>query len=126
MNETIGKNIRLLREYNNMSQQELADKLYITRQSISKWESGLVAPDLEKLLKMSELFNVKIDDLLNDNFIINKKKLSKVMFFFDNVNFNFYLAIFINLFIFRNCLLFGCQLMVAKKALNKFFLFLMP
>ena len=71
MNETIGKNIRLLREYNNMSQQELADKLYITRQSISKWESGLVAPDLEKLLKMSELFNVKIDDLLNDNFIIN-------------------------------------------------------
>ena len=81
MNETIGKNIRLLREYNNMSQQELADKLYITRQSISKWESGLVAPDLEKLLKMSELFNVNIDDLLNDNFIINKKKLSKVMFF---------------------------------------------
>ena len=79
MNETIGKNIRLLREYNNMSQQELADKLYITRQSISKWESGLVAPDLEKLLKMSELFNVKIDDLLNDNFIINKNKLSKVM-----------------------------------------------
>ena len=53
MNETIGKNIRLLREYNNMSQQELADKLYITRQSISKWESGLVAPDLEKLLKIS-------------------------------------------------------------------------
>lgn len=60
MNQTIGTKIQMLRKQNGMSQQNLADKLNITRQTISKWESDQSLPDLDTLLKMAELFNVSI------------------------------------------------------------------
>lgn len=60
MNQTIGTRIQMLRKQNGMSQQNLADKLSISRQTISKWESDQSLPDLDTLLKMSELFNVSI------------------------------------------------------------------
>lgn len=81
MNETIGRNIKILREANNMSQQELAEKLFITRQSVSKWESGMVVPDIEKLQMISKLFKIKIDDLMKDNFNYHKKHCKIIPFF---------------------------------------------
>ena len=55
-----------LRKQNGWSQEELADKLDISRQSVSKWESGASIPDLDKILKLSTLFGVSTDYLLRD------------------------------------------------------------
>ena len=48
------------------SQEELADKLEVSRQSVSKWESAQSTPDLNRILKMAELFGVSTDYLLKD------------------------------------------------------------
>ncbi|MBR5896849.1 MAG: helix-turn-helix transcriptional regulator, partial [Lachnospiraceae bacterium] len=48
------------------SQEELAEKLSVSRQSVSKWEGAQAVPDLQKILKMAELFNVTTDYLLRD------------------------------------------------------------
>ena len=58
--------LRDLRKQKTMSQEELANKLDISRQSVSKWESGLSMPDLENVIKLSELFEVSLDYLLKD------------------------------------------------------------
>ena len=50
-----------------LSQQDLADRLGVSRQSVSKWESAQSIPDLEKLLRLSELFGVTTDYLLKDD-----------------------------------------------------------
>ena len=55
-----------LRKRNGWSQEELAEKLGVSRQSISKWESAQSTPDMNRILKMSELFDVSTDYLLKD------------------------------------------------------------
>ena len=55
-----------LRKKNGWSQENLGEMLHVSRQSVSKWESGLSIPDLEKILKMSEIFGVSTDYLLKD------------------------------------------------------------
>ncbi len=54
------------RKKNGWSQEELAEKLNVSRQSVSKWEGAQSAPDLEKILKMSQIFGVSTDYLLKD------------------------------------------------------------
>ena len=56
-----------LRKSNGMSQEELGEKLGVTRQTISKWELEQTAPDMNSLNKISELFDVSVDYLANDN-----------------------------------------------------------
>ena len=56
----------LLRKKAGWSQEELADQMNVTRQSVSKWEGAQSAPDLEKMLRLSELFGVSTDYLLKD------------------------------------------------------------
>ena len=58
--------IMTLRKKCGWSQEDLADQLGISRQSVSKWESGMSIPDLEKIVKMSSLFGVSTDYLLKD------------------------------------------------------------
>lgn len=58
--------LQKLRKENNMSQEQLADKLDVSRQSVSKWESGQTYPEMDKLLTMCKLFNITLDDLTND------------------------------------------------------------
>lgn len=55
-----------LRKKNGWSQEELAERLGVTRQSVSKWESAQSQPDLSKIIQMSELFSVTTDYLLKD------------------------------------------------------------
>ncbi len=55
-----------LRKQKGWSQEELAEHMDVTRQSVSKWESGQSVPDLEKILRLSELFSVSTDYLLKD------------------------------------------------------------
>ena len=61
---TLGENIVRLRTEKNWSQGDIADALDISRQSVSKWETDASVPELEKLLKLSELFGVTLDELV--------------------------------------------------------------
>lgn len=61
---SVGKKITELRKSLEMSQEELASKLYITRQCLSKWEIGLSVPNIDTILQLTKIFNVSIDELL--------------------------------------------------------------
>ena len=71
--EKIGQFIKKIREENKLTQKELADKLGVTFQAVSKWENGKNVPDISILKEMSEMFNVDIDEIL-DGEKKNKKK----------------------------------------------------
>lgn len=62
----LAEKIMTLRKKNGWSQEEMAGKLGVSRQSVSKWESGMSIPDLDKILMMSEIFEVSTDFLLKD------------------------------------------------------------
>lgn len=62
----LAEKIALLRKRSGWSQEELARQLNVSRQSVSKWESGASLPDLDRILKMSDLFCVSTDYLLRD------------------------------------------------------------
>jgi len=64
----LGKKIQQLRKENGMSQEELASKLTISRQAISKWELGESMPDTENVVQLSKLFGVSTDFLLYDEY----------------------------------------------------------
>lgn len=53
-----------LRKNNNWSQEELAEKLDVSRQTVSKWESNKAIPELDKLVKLSEIYNITLDELV--------------------------------------------------------------
>lgn len=63
----LAEKIMSLRKQNGWSQEELAEQLDVSRQSVSKWESATSIPDIEKILKMSQLFGVSTDYLLKDD-----------------------------------------------------------
>ncbi len=60
----ISKNIKRLRNINNMSQEALAEKLFVSRQAVSSWENNRTQPDIEMLQKLSEVFSVSIEELI--------------------------------------------------------------
>ena len=62
----LGEKIAVLRKQNGWSQEDLAEQLQISRQSVSKWESGASIPDLDRIVKLSALFGVSTDYLLKD------------------------------------------------------------
>lgn len=62
----LSEKIMLLRKKQGWSQEELANRLNISRQSISKWESGQSQPDIDKIILLSQLFQVTTDYLLLD------------------------------------------------------------
>ncbi len=64
-NLTTGEIIAKLRKERGLSQEELAEALYVTRQAISKWESGAGAPDINNLKNIAAYFNVSVDYLIN-------------------------------------------------------------
>ena len=63
--DKIGKFIKELREEKGLTQDELAKKIPISRQAISKWERGLAIPDAQTLLKLSEFFSVSVNEILS-------------------------------------------------------------
>lgn len=64
---TTGEKISILRKNNNYTQEQLADILGVSRQAISKWESGSAYPETDKLIRISELFNCSLDYLLKQS-----------------------------------------------------------
>lgn len=61
-----------LRKEKNMSQENLADKLNISRQAVAKWENGESFPDIDNLIMISNLFNISIDRLVKQDNCITK------------------------------------------------------
>ena len=67
---TFGKKIKKLRTDNGLTQDELAEKIYVTRTAISKWESGRGFPNIESLKAISKYFSVSLDELLSGEEIL--------------------------------------------------------
>jgi transcriptional regulator with XRE-family HTH domain len=57
--------IRRLREERGFSQQELAQALGVTQGAVSHWENGVRKPDIDDIVKIAQLFNCKVDDLID-------------------------------------------------------------
>ena len=78
--------IKKYRRSLNLSQEELAEKVYVTRQTISNWENGKSYPDIHSLLLLSSLFNVSLDQLIKGDIetmkeIINKQEIKKFNYY---------------------------------------------
>ena len=73
----IGQFIYAARKKNNISQEELANKLDVSRQSISLWETDQTTPTLDKLEAMCNILNVSFDELLGKKTIASKKQYKK-------------------------------------------------
>lgn len=69
-----------LRKSKNMSQEQLAEKLYVSRQAITKWENGTGLPDIENIVAIAALFNTSLDDLLSEE----KSLLTKHEFLYES------------------------------------------
>lgn len=71
-----------LRKENNLSQELLADKLGVSRQAVSKWESGSSYPDMEKMIEMCKILNCTLEDLLDDGVVkeTNSSNNTKINF----------------------------------------------
>lgn len=63
----LNENLKTLRKSKGLSQEELAHKLNIVRQTVSKWEKGLSVPDSEMLIKIADEFDVSVGELLGEN-----------------------------------------------------------
>ena len=63
----LGDNIQYLRKMNDITQEELAEKLFVSRQTISKWEMDQVYPEIPKLIEIGRMFHCKIDELLKED-----------------------------------------------------------
>lgn len=63
---TLAEKIAALRGERKLSQGDLAEKLDVSRQSVSKWETGQAVPELDKIIKLADLFGVTVDELVRD------------------------------------------------------------
>ena len=68
----LSEKIVSLRKAHGWSQEDLAEKLYVSRQAISRWENGTALPDAQNVLQISKLFGVTTDYLLNDDYESDK------------------------------------------------------
>ena len=72
----LGEKIRNLRKENNISQEELAEKLNVSRQSVSLWENGQTQPSIENIIAIAKIFGVTTDILLKENIEAVSSKIS--------------------------------------------------
>lgn len=72
----LGNKIMTLRKKNNLSQEDLAEKVGVTRQTISKWELEETTPDINQAKKLSMIFNISLDELVNND--VNSILIEKV------------------------------------------------
>ena len=74
---TLGEKIKFLRRQFNITQADFADKLFVSRQAVQKWEADLSTPDLDRIKEISQIFTISIDNLLNDE--LNEKQLLSLL-----------------------------------------------
>ena len=68
-----GENLQILRKRDNLSQEDLADKLQVSRQAVSKWESGTGFPETEKIIAICEIFKCSMDELVKGKISLDIK-----------------------------------------------------
>ena len=73
----LNEQIKKYRTEKNISQEELAEKIFVTRQSISNWENGKTYPDIHSLLLLSSLFGISLDQLVKGDIEIMKEEIKK-------------------------------------------------
>ena len=100
----IGSQIKNYREQLKISQEELADRIFVTRQTISNWENNKNYPDIKSLSLLSFNFNVSVDDLIKGDVekmkeIIDEKEIKKLNFYSKILTICYAILIFIPLFI---------------------------
>lgn len=74
----LGGQIRKCRDALGLSQEELAGKIFVTRQSVSNWENGKTYPDLQSLLRLGDLFGLSLDELIKGDIETMKEEINKV------------------------------------------------
>ena len=74
MNNKFSENLKKIRKEHNLSQEQLADELGVSRQAISKWESSTAYPEMDKIIAICDKFDVNIDDLLHKDIKEAKKE----------------------------------------------------
>lgn len=74
---TFGEKLKKLRNDNGMTQEQLAERIFVTRTAISKWETNNGYPSIDSLKAISNLFGISIDDLISDADAENKKVLDE-------------------------------------------------
>ncbi|OSM09502.1 transcriptional regulator [Bacillus toyonensis] len=106
---SLGQQLKNFRESQNLSQEDVAKKIGVTRQAVYKWENDKSYPDIDNLIILSEFYNVTLDDLIkgNDSF---KKKIK-----IDDENYvSFYISfilIFVGICI-KSSLIFGLGILL--------------
>lgn len=75
---SLGTNIQYLRKLNRLTQEQFAEKMSITRQTVSRWESDEVTPELNKLIEMCSMFSCKLDELVRENMFSKEEIYSEV------------------------------------------------
>ncbi|MFZ7120036.1 MAG: helix-turn-helix domain-containing protein [Eubacteriaceae bacterium] len=73
INLSFSQKLKILRKREGLSQEKLAEELKVSRQAVSKWESGYSYPEIDKLIVLSDLFKISLDDLVKDK---NEKKFN--------------------------------------------------
>lgn len=64
---SLGENLQFLRKKDNITQEQLAEQLEVSRQSVSKWESDSAYPEMDKILQMCEMFHISLDDFVKND-----------------------------------------------------------
>lgn len=98
-----GENLKKAREKSGITQQELAEKIFVTRQTVSRWECGNRLPDLITTKKLAEILNVSIDELLS---VEDEKTISEKLPVIEKKSTNIFVIIFYSLIVFSFGLLF--------------------
>ena len=86
------ENLKYLRKQYGLTQEQLAEQLNVSRQAITKWESGQSLPDIENLKEISYIFSVSIDSLIGD---IETKSTSKINKKIDDIGYYIFVLIMI-------------------------------
>lgn len=86
MKETFGQRFQRLRKENNLTQEEVANRVNVTPQAVSKWENDISSPDISLLNSLADLFNISLDELLGREKVIteivnkeNRKDINKMI-----------------------------------------------
>ena len=86
------ENLKYLRKKEGLTQEQLAEKLNVSRQAVTKWESGKALPDIENLKEIAYIFSVSIDSLVED---IGSKRTNKIKKKIDDIGYFIFAILFI-------------------------------
>ena len=112
---SLGENLQFLRKKDNITQEQLAERLDVSRQSVSKWESDAAYPEMDKILQICDLFHVSMDDLIRNDV--------SLLYVEDKTDYDNQMNIFSKMIAAGvGIILFGVSMMFLLEGLNKKYL----